>query len=61
VAADRKEGTRDAWTRDAWTRAEAGGRPAPVRNVIERLSAVLAPDPIVHVDNGLAEDKTARG
>lgn len=61
MAADMQKGTRDAWTRDAWTRAEAGGRPAPVRNVIERLSAVLAPDPIVYVDNALAEDKATRG
>jgi hypothetical protein len=61
VEADMPVSTRDAWTRDVWTRAEAGGRPSPVRNVIDRLSAVLAPDPVVHVDNGLADDRTARG
>ncbi len=53
--------TRESWTREGWRRAQAGGRPAPVRNLIDRLSAVLAPDPVVHVDNGLEEDRAARG
>lgn len=29
--------------------------------MIERLSAVLTPDPVVHVDNGLEEDRAAPG
>lgn len=46
---------REAWTQQVWRGLQQSGRPAPLRNVVERMSAVLAPDPVQFVDNGLAE------
>ncbi len=47
---------REAWTKDVWDRLQQSHRPAPTRHVIERFAAVLFPDPVVHVDNRLADD-----
>lgn len=52
---------REVWTADVWRRLQQARRPAPMRNVVERMSAVLAPDPVRFVDNGLEEGLEGRG
>ncbi len=52
---------REQWTKDLNARVSRSRRPRPLRNVLERVVAVLAGQEVEYVDNNLLDDDRRGG